>query len=380
MTDDASLVAAALQGGPEAYAPIVRRYQDTVFGVALGRLGQPHDAEDIAQSVFVEGWERLADLRDPARLGPWLRSIAVHRCIDLVRRNGRLAEQAASLSDHPDAPAAAGLGEPSDAGPEVALERAERRCRVLDAVARLSPTQRETVTLYYLNGYDVAEVARLLAVPAGTVKYRLHAAREKLSEELLPMVEDVLKDESPKDGFAERIFRLLNRYEGARGYAHLDEIVRIAADGVEGFQRALRLPHTPTRRWAFTMLGATLRLAQKGRVPATDEVVHLVKQGLTDPSKKVRRRAASVAMGLVSREELHDELAPLVTALLFDTSRTVRRYAATAPVRYPLEALVAARARETDEEIRQRLEQRAEELAEERLAETGGIPGAAEAS
>ena len=69
MTDDASLVAAALQGGPEAYAPIVRRYQDTVFGVALGRLGHPHDAEDIAQSVLVEGWERLAGLRDPERLG-----------------------------------------------------------------------------------------------------------------------------------------------------------------------------------------------------------------------------------------------------------------------------------------------------------------------
>ena len=81
MTDDASLVAAALQGGPEAYAPIVRRYQDTVFGVALGRLGHPHDAEDIAQSVLVEGWERLADLRNPERLGPWLRSIAVrHSC------------------------------------------------------------------------------------------------------------------------------------------------------------------------------------------------------------------------------------------------------------------------------------------------------------
>ena len=172
------------------------------------------------------------------------------------------------------------------------MERAETRQRVLDAVSLLSPTQRETVTLYYLNGYDLAEVARLLEVPAGTVKYRLHAARAKLSEELLTMVEDMVKDERPKEEFAERVFALLNRYDGARGYAHLDELVRIAADGVEGFQRALRMPHTPTRRWAFTMLKATLRLAEEGRVPPTDEVFELVTQGLTDPSKKVRRRAA----------------------------------------------------------------------------------------
>ena len=94
MTEDRLLVAAALEGGPEAYGPIIERYKDTLFGVAMGRLGHFYDAEDITQSVLVEGWERLGDLRDPARLGPWLRSIAVHRCIDLVRRNRRLAEHA----------------------------------------------------------------------------------------------------------------------------------------------------------------------------------------------------------------------------------------------------------------------------------------------
>ena len=55
LTDDASLVAAALEGGPAAYAPIIERYKDTVFGVAIGRLGDFHDAEDVAQVVFLEG-------------------------------------------------------------------------------------------------------------------------------------------------------------------------------------------------------------------------------------------------------------------------------------------------------------------------------------
>lgn len=120
-------------------------------------------------------------------MGPWLRSIAVHRCIDLVRRNGRLAEHAqAGASGNPDAPAAAGLAQTTATEPDAALERAQTRRQVQLAVAALSPTQRETVTLYYLNGYRLEEVARILEVPAGTVKYRLHAAREKL----LTMVED----------------------------------------------------------------------------------------------------------------------------------------------------------------------------------------------
>ncbi len=156
MTEDRLLVAAALEGGPEAYGPIIERYKDTLFGVAMGRLGHFYDAEDITQSVLVEGWERLGDLRDPARLGPWLRSIAVHRCIELVRRNGRLAEHAqAGASGNPDAPAAAGLAQTTATEPDAALERAQTRRQVQLAAAALSPTQRETVTLYYFTGLRV---------------------------------------------------------------------------------------------------------------------------------------------------------------------------------------------------------------------------------
>ena len=300
MTDDASLVAAALEGGPTAFAPIIERYKDTVFGVAMGRLGDFHDAEDVAQNVFVEGWERLAKLRDPDRLGPWLRSITVHQCIDLVRRNGRWAELAqAGFEGDSDAPMAAGLAESPGLGPDEVLERSETRRQVLEAIASLSATQRETVTLYYLNGYRVEEVSRILEVPVGTVKYRLHVAREKLSEGLLTMVEDALLEESPNEEFAERVFQLLNRYEGMGNRSPREvyqEVARIAADGVAGFQRALNLPHTSSRRWAFTMMGAS-------RLPPTEDLIAMVKQGLRDPSKKVRRRAASVLMRMDLPEE-----------------------------------------------------------------------------
>lgn len=381
MTDDASLVAAALQGGPEAYAPIIERYKDTLFGVAMGRLGHVHDAEDITQGVLVEGWERLADLRNPARLGPWLRSIAVHRCIDLVRRNGRLAEHAqAGVADNPDAPAAAGLAQTTATDPDAAVERAEARRQVLAAVATLSRTQRETVTLYYLNGYRLEEVARILEVPVGTVKYRLHAAREKLSERLLTMVEEVLKEDSPKEDFSERVFQLLNLHDGegrecwSDRRAMIQELSRIGEEAIEGVRRAFDLPHARSRNWALMAVRHT-------KLPATEELIAMVKRGLKDPNKKVRHRAAGILMWLdVPRERRHEEFVPLVSALLFDRSRRVRRCAATpwrlgeALYHYPLERVIAARARETDPHNRWLLDRMAEMIAQRRLTQDEGPP------
>ncbi len=57
MKVDLALVVAALSGGPERFGPIIERYQDAVFAVALARLRDFHDAEDIAQEVFIEAFE-----------------------------------------------------------------------------------------------------------------------------------------------------------------------------------------------------------------------------------------------------------------------------------------------------------------------------------
>ena len=86
MTDDQTLVADALAGGPEAFAHIVERYQSAVFSVALARVRNFHEAEDIAQSVFVDAFQHLERLKDRARLGPWLRTMAINKGIDWQRR------------------------------------------------------------------------------------------------------------------------------------------------------------------------------------------------------------------------------------------------------------------------------------------------------
>lgn len=82
---DAALVANALTNGPQAFAPIIERYKDAVFGVALSRLRNFHDAEDLTQTTFVEAFDAIARLKEPDRLGAWLRTIAIHRCINFLK-------------------------------------------------------------------------------------------------------------------------------------------------------------------------------------------------------------------------------------------------------------------------------------------------------
>ena len=311
---DAELFAGVMSGGPEAFAPIVERYQDAVFGVALARLRNFHEAEDAAQQAFVEAFERLGNLKDPSRLGAWLRSVTIHRCIDRLRRRRNIA----TVEDDMDA---------SDAAtPHDELERRELRDQVLAAIARLTKTQRETTTLFYINGYSINEVAGILDVPLGTVKRRLHDARERLKEEMIGMVENVLKSEAPKEDFAGRVFELLNRYRpdgtdpGIGWDEMLSELRRIGSDGIEGFIKALKSRHSRTRTVAAHMLHG--RWTQRRE----EVVVEFLKDALKDTNKKVRRAAAGALLSMdLPDDRKRKEFVPLVVPLLADPSKRVRR-------------------------------------------------------
>ena len=319
MQCDEELVAGALAGGPEAFEPIVRRYQDAVFGVALSRVRSFHDAEDVAQGAFVEAFQRIGTLKDPARLAAWLRSITIHRAIDHLRR----ARETTGSEE---------MDKREDGGwtPHVEVERRELRERVLAAIAGLSKTQRETTTLFYINGYSVEEVAGIQEVPAGTVKRRLHDARERLKEEMVGMVEEVLKSEAPKEDFGKRVFDVLCRYERPAPPWPREEIEaelrKIGMDGVEGFKRAMQLPHGPTRRFALRFSGVMDGVARPSGDERREVIVEVLKEALRDPNKKVRAWAAPSLLSLdVDDQRRRDEFIPLILPLLADPTRQVRQ-------------------------------------------------------
>jgi len=364
--DDAKLVAAALTRGAEAFGCIVERYRAGVFGVALARVRDFHDAEDVAQQVFLEAYEQLGRLKDPNRLGAWLRSIATHRSIDLVR-------QRKTSADMEKAEAAR-----AEATWQREEDKSNLRETVLAAIGRLTPPQRETTALFYVNGYSVEEVARMQEVPVGTVKRRLHDARENLKEEMAEMVQDVLKAGAPTDDFNRRVFESLSLYgkpPHAWPWAEIrEELLKIGIKGVDGFAQALQSPHSRTRICAVRLLGAVYGAA-RGSESRKERMVQLLKQGLRDRNKKVRRWALDELLDLdVPEERVRAEFVPAILPLLSDPTRIVRHRTAWQLHRWaesvPLEAAATALARETVSSAR-------EELAELVRLIAAGSAGAA---
>ena len=346
MKDDRELVAAASVGGADAFRPIVDRYQHAVFGVALARLGDFHEAQDVAQQVFVEAFQRLGSLRDPARLGAWLRSMTVHRCIDSLRRR----KDAVGIESAENVPS-------SDLPPDGDLAGRELRDRVMAAIGKLTKTQRETVTLFYINGYSTGDIAAMHEVPVGTIKRRLHDARGRLKEEMLEMVEDTLKAEAPGEDFGRRVFDLLCQHgkpAPLRPWTDIrDELRDVGIKGVDGFVDAMQLPHSPTRLTTVRILETVHNAAASTLRDQKEVLIELLMRALEDKNKKVRTWAATALLNLDADEKrTRKDFIPAVLPLLRDPTRHVRWRVAYElwpwAANVPLEAAAIALAEEVD--------------------------------
>ena len=159
------------------------------FRVAYGVLRQRQDAEDVAQEAFVKAFRSFRQLRDRERFRAWLVRITWRMALDRQRGDRRrLARDARWDSGHgSDAPNPRGGDGGTQADDLVARERAQHLWAAIDA---LPDKLRVAIVLANIEGHDVEEVARLLALPVGTVKSRLFLARQKLKEHLQWMQSD----------------------------------------------------------------------------------------------------------------------------------------------------------------------------------------------
>jgi RNA polymerase sigma-70 factor (ECF subfamily) len=141
--------------------------------VARAVTQDQHDADDAAQDAFLAALERL-ETYDPSRpFGPWLMRVAANAAIDRVRR--RTVRRAEPLED-----TAPGSG-PS---PAVEAARSELRAALVQALGTLSERQRLAVTLFDVEGYAHADIARILGIPEGTVRSDVFHARRALRKAL----------------------------------------------------------------------------------------------------------------------------------------------------------------------------------------------------
>ena len=324
MRDHFTLVAEALENGPEAFAPIIEQYKGAMFGVAWARLHNFHDAEDVTQEAFFQAYQRLGSLRDPHRLGAWLRSIVIHLCLNHIKRCKKTVEVEISLLN-------------SAPTPQVQVDRQALQEQVVDAIGRLSKVQQETVVLFYLDAYSLQEIAQIQEVPVGTIKSRLYEARRRIKKDMIDMVSETMKERVPDDGFAERVFKMLSRYPEQRvipaaGYAvHLDTSKKLEGLGLgpstfEGFRRAMASPHWPTRTYAIRSLrGMIAKLRHRPDFDA-EEAEAIIKIALKDDNRRVRRQAVGVLGWLDPDRKKRKELMPIMASLLVDKSNHIRRF------------------------------------------------------
>lgn len=151
-------------------------YGDTVYRLALCRLQNTADAEDVYQDVFLRLYSQPQQGWDGGHLKAWLIRAAINRCADIGRF--RLRRAALSLEEIPD------IARPVD----------ERAAELWEAVARLPEKLQVAVHLHYGEGYETKEIGELLGIPPATVRTRLRRARIQLKQ-LLGGFED---DELPE--------------------------------------------------------------------------------------------------------------------------------------------------------------------------------------
>ena len=141
-----------------------------VFSIALHYLQDRGLAEDLAQEVFLELYQRIAGIESPDHLGRWLRRVTVNRCIDHGRRKKHRRETA--LEDSPEPVSPNGEADPLLLG------------RLQESLAALPEKQRMMVVLRYQEGMGPAEIAELLSVPVNTVKSTLHRTLDELRRKM----------------------------------------------------------------------------------------------------------------------------------------------------------------------------------------------------
>lgn len=171
----AELVAAALDGDRAAQGELVERYEAMVMSIALKRLGNYAEAQELCQEVFVKALDRLHQLNEPAAFGGWLRAITVRMAINRqVRRPPTVSAEPQTL--------AATCGDAST--PYDTAVRVEQAAQVHDGLRRLGQMDRDTLTAFYLRGESLAQMSEATGAPVGTIKRRLHVARKRLAQEL----------------------------------------------------------------------------------------------------------------------------------------------------------------------------------------------------
>ncbi|MBM3237182.1 sigma-70 family RNA polymerase sigma factor [Candidatus Poribacteria bacterium] len=180
--EDAKLIQRTLEGDDRAFGFLVDKYKSAVCALAFRKVGNYHDAQDIAQEAFIKAYRALPTLKQCENFAGWLYTITANCARSWLRKNRRRMEENMPLSEAD--------GELAALSMNVYADKSTRES-VRDAVNTLAEGERLVVTLYYVSGLSIREIAEYIGTSMSAVKMRLHRAKQHLREELTTMQTEI---------------------------------------------------------------------------------------------------------------------------------------------------------------------------------------------
>jgi len=167
------LVTAAREGDHSAFDELYRRFSGQITWIVGQIINDANEADEVVQDVFIQALRKLDQLSKLEAFGGWIGQIAARMAINRSKRRARLAfidQEILEATLHCD----------QDAECEVIRE--ETRKRLHEKMSLLKARDRETLVAYYFEDQSVNEMSLHFAAPVGTIKRRLHTARQRLAE------------------------------------------------------------------------------------------------------------------------------------------------------------------------------------------------------
>ena len=169
------LVRAAQAGDRDAFGELFERYRPGIVALAMRRVRNADEAEELTQDVFIQAMQKISQLRVPEAFGGWLRRIVHRMAIN------RMTRTRTALACDPETLEATCLAEGT---PQTLAEERERAAAIRDSIDRLGALDQQTLKAFYLQSKSLIEMSDEFDAPVGTIKRRLHVARKRLAKEM----------------------------------------------------------------------------------------------------------------------------------------------------------------------------------------------------